>query len=293
MPSNLQSSIEKENITTESLNLLTEGEIPEDCQCLILFGPTADISQNEADIIETYLEQGGKMMLVTDCLNERLENLCSLMENYGVELVDGMIVEGDSNHFAQGYAKYLVPELESHEITDPLIENNYNVLIPIAQGLRITADGEEETEEEDSGLTVSPLLMTTDQAFSKAEGLDAENAEKEDGDIESEDGFALGVAITKTQDEGETNIVWFTSTYIVDQQVDTLVAGGNSDLLTNSFGWLCGMEDSITIHAKAIEAGYLTLTAAQTGRWSFIFIAVIPLAFLITGVVVWLKRRKK
>ena len=65
LPSNLQSSIEKENITTESLNLLTEGEIPEDCQCLILFGPTADISQNEADIIETYLEQGGKMMLVT------------------------------------------------------------------------------------------------------------------------------------------------------------------------------------------------------------------------------------
>ena len=293
LPSNLKSAIEKENITTDSLNLLTEGEIPKDCQCLIIFGPSSDISDSEVKTIETYLEQGGKLMLITDCLNERLNNLYGLMENYGVEAVDGMIVEGDSSHFAQGYANYLVPELESHEITDPLIENNYYVLVPIAQGIRITAEEEEEEEEEDGGLSVSPLLMTTDKAFSKSEGLEADNAEKEEGDITSEDGFALGVAIDKTQDEGETSIVWFTSTYIADEQVDTLVAGGNSDLLTNAFGWLCGMEDSITIHAKAITSDYLTLTAAQTDRWSFILVAVIPFAFIITGIVVWIKRRKK
>lgn len=288
LPTVFAEAIEQENITTKSLNLITEGEIPKDCQTLIIFGPTADISSKEKKILSSYLESGGNLLLMTDCLNQRLENLYDLMEDYGVELVDGMLVEGNENYFAQGYANYLVPQLESHEITDPLIEANYFVMMPIAQGLEIKADAEEEED-----LQITPLLMTTEEAFSKIEGLEASNAEKAQNDITTEEGFAVGAAITKTQDNDDTQIVWFTSTYIAEEQVDALVSGGNINLLTNAMGWLCELEDSISIHAKAITTNYLTLTAAQTGRWSLILVGIIPSIFLISGFVVWWRRRKR
>lgn len=291
LPESLTSDLANQNIATQELRLLTEEGVPEDCKCLIIFGPTADISKKEIAKIETYLQNGGDMLLITDCLNERLDNLCKMMETYGAKLVNGMVVEGDSAHYAQGYANYLLPSVESHEITAPLIEGKYYVMAPMAQGLLLEDAAVD--EDGDSAITASPLLKTSAKAYSKVEGLEASKAEKEDGDVETDDGFAVGAAITANLDNGETtNIVWYTSTYIASEQVDTLVSGGNSNLLTNTMGWLCEMEDAITIHAKALENQYLSLTAGQAGLWSMVMIFLIPLAFLITGVVIWAKRRK-
>lgn len=291
LPAAMVSDLKNQNITTQTLRLLTEGSVPEDCETLIIFGPTADLPEKEIGMIEAYLQQGGKMLLMTDCLNERLDHLCDMMENYGVRLVNGMVVENDSAYFAQGYANYLLPSLESHEITEPLLEGNYYVMAPMAQGLVLK---ESKTDEDgDSPVTVTPLLRTSDKAFSKVEGLEAQNAEKEDGDIETDDGFIVGAAITDNGDNGETaKIVWYTTTYLASEQADALVSGGNSSLLINTMGWLCEMKDAITIHAKSLDGGYLTLTAAQSVRWSMVMIFVIPLAFLIAGIVIWAKRRK-
>ncbi len=290
-------AIDQENITTETLNLLTAGEIPDDCSLLIIFGPASDISSSEAEIIEEYLEGGGDMMLFTDCTDSSMTNLYGLMEKYGVEAVDGMVIEGNANYYAQGYANYLVPVIESHEITSSLISGNYYVLMPIAHGLNIIADDTDIEDEEDEissdSLSVEPLLMTTTAAYAKLEGLNTTTAAQEDGDITTETGFALGVAITKNPDDGETNIVWFSSSYIANDSVNELVSGGNISLLTNAIDWLCDIEESVSIQSKTITYDYLTLTAAQTGRWSFIFVVLIPLAFIVIGIVVWAKRRKR
>jgi hypothetical protein len=49
--------------------------------------------------------------------------------------VDGIVIEGSKDHCAYGYPQYLLPTIASHEITDPLLKNNYSVLMPIAQGI--------------------------------------------------------------------------------------------------------------------------------------------------------------
>ena len=104
-------------MTVNSLRLLTEGDVPSDCRCLIINGPTADISSGEADILRSYLKNGGRLLLLTDCTSESLPNLYGAMEDYGVKPVEGMVVEGNSNYFMQNYANYLLPEIESHDIT--------------------------------------------------------------------------------------------------------------------------------------------------------------------------------
>ena len=59
-------------------------------------------------------------MMFTDCQAEELPNLYGMMEKYGVKAVSGMIVETDANHYASGYPNYLIPEIEEHDITEPL-----------------------------------------------------------------------------------------------------------------------------------------------------------------------------
>ena len=291
LPSNLVSSLENENISLTQLNLLTEETVPTDCEALLVYSPASDLSQDEIDKIDAYLAENGSLMLFTDCDSEDLPRLHAMMEKRGVKAVDGMVVEGDSSHYMSNYPNYLIPQIESHAITEPLISGNYYVLMPIAQGLEITAQND---STEDTGVNVTALLTTTADAYSKAKGIQATNAEKEEGDLAADaDGFALAVAMTEQTDTGESKLVWITSSTLAESQIDQLVSGGNTDFVTNAMGWLCEMEDTISIHAKTISYEYLTLTSAQSGRWTLVMVVLIPVAVLAGGIVVWLKRRKK
>ena len=172
------------------MNLLTEENIPPDCAALLLYSPASDLSQEEIDKIEAHLAENGSLMLFTDCDAEDLPRLHAMMAKRGVEAVDGMVVEGDSSYFMSNYPNYLIPQLENHEITEPLISGNYYVLMPMTQGLKITAQTDEteqaEADETDASLSVTALLSTTADAYSKIKGLQATDAEKEDGDIDGE-----------------------------------------------------------------------------------------------------------
>ena len=62
MSESLKDMIQKANIDIQSLNLLTMDTVPEDADCLFIFAPAKDISEDEAQKIISYLENGGKVM---------------------------------------------------------------------------------------------------------------------------------------------------------------------------------------------------------------------------------------
>ena len=86
-----------------------------------------------------------------------------------------------------------MPDIESSDITDPLTEESSHVIVPIAQGLIVGSNG-----------SVTALLTTSDEAFSKAVGYAMTTYEKEDGDTDGP--FTLAVSITDSTAEGK--IVW-------------------------------------------------------------------------------------
>ena len=282
IPTNLQTSIENDNLLLSELNLLSAGSVPEDCESLIIYSPARDISAKEIKKIETYLSGGGNLLLFTDCDAENLENLEGMMEKYGIEAVEGMVVEDDNSYFMGNYPNYLMPEIDSHEITDPISEGGYYVLIPVTQGLTINSVDDVET---------TALLSSTSSAYSKIAGINATNAEKESGDIEAgADGFALAVAAESSVDGSK--VVWFGSSTIAEENIDTAVSGANTDLILNSIGWMCEIEDSVSIRAKTVTSEYLSLTSAQTSRWTTVMVGIIPIGFIAAGIYVWARRRK-
>lgn len=95
------------------------------------------------------------------------------------------MVETDQGHYAFQAPYILLPNLQSSEITDPLIQEHYYSIIPIAQGLTVKgADSAEVTE----------LLTTSETAFSKTDGYGLTTYEKEEGDTDGPFAVAVSVA---------------------------------------------------------------------------------------------------
>ena len=67
----------------------------------------------------------------------------------------------------------------------------------------------------------------------------------------------------------------------------------NADFILNIFNTISDKTDeSVSITGKSINKTELGVTDVNTtGAMNIIFIAVVPLAVLIVGIVVWLRRR--
>lgn len=285
LDSTVKEDIEKANMEIKSLNLLTEGSVSEDASCLLIDAPTTDISEDEKTALIEYLENGGKAMIFSDYTGQEMPNFDAVLENYGVNRVDGLVFEGDSQHYAAQMPYYLVPTINSTDITSDLVSSGYYILMPYAQGIQ-------KSEDVRDTVTIESLLTTSDSAYSKTD-VNSGTLSKEDGDVDGP--FDLGVSITETVDtDKETHIIYYSTSNLLQSQVNQMVSGGNEKLVMASLSALVDTEDSTTVSipSKSLEVSYLTLTAYDASFWKICVIGLIPGAFLLVGFMIWLKRRK-
>ncbi len=285
LDSSFKEDIQKANIDIKELNLLTEGKVPDDADCLMIVSPTSDISEEEKTEILDYLEAGGKAMIFSDYTQDDLPNFDAVLENYGVKRAAGIVFEGDSQHYGMQMPYYLVPTVNSTDASSETASAGSYVLAPYAQGIQKTDDVRDT-------VTISSILTTSDQAYSKT-NMQSSNMEKEDGDIDGP--FDLGVAITETlDDDKETQIVYYSTSNLMQSQVDQMVSGGNEKLLLESLSWMTNTDESssVSIPSKSLESTSLTVTDYDAAFWKICTIGLFPGAFLVAGFLIWLKRRK-
>ncbi len=187
LTSTLDQEIEKENIEMEELNLLTADAVPKDADVLLIASPTSDLSETEAQKVINYLRRGGSAILITDYLGMDLPNFDRILAYYGVQLTDGVVMEGDSNYFIQ-IPYYLVPTINSTEVSSQMTDGSAYVLLAAAQGIAPTEEGRED-------LTITEILTTSNHSYSKTDVEHMETYEEESGDIDGP--FDIGVLITE------------------------------------------------------------------------------------------------
>ena len=96
LPSTFADQIEKANIETNTLSLLTVDAIPEEADCILIYAPSSDISTEERDMLADYVSGGGRLLVMAGPVEDGiLENLYSLLSDYGVEAHEGIVVEAD------------------------------------------------------------------------------------------------------------------------------------------------------------------------------------------------------
>ncbi len=280
LPSTFADQIKKDNIETAQLSLLSLETVPEDADCVMIYGPTSDISEAEKDVLATYVSSGGKLMVMAGPVEDgSLTNLNSLLDTYGLTVNEGIVIEEDYNHYAYGYPYLLLPNLQSHAITDALINANYYVIMSLCNGI---------TYEETGSGTVHSLLYTSDTSFAKIAGYALTTYEWEEGDLEGP--FELAVSI---EDDSGGGIVWFTSGDFLEDSLNAYSSGANGDLAMNALASLIGESESMAIRSKSLNYNYLTISESTSSTLKLLMIGIIPLAFFGIGLIVILQKRRQ
>ena len=190
--------------------------------------------------------------------------------------VEGIVVETDREHYTlQPYV--LLPDMNSDEITDSLIDEHYYTIMPISLGLDVSG----------ADSSVTTLMTTSDTSFSKIAGYDLATYEKEDGDIDGP--FAVAVSVDC---DNEGQIVWFTSSAFLEDMYNAFSSGANSDLAMNALSSLIGEREAMAIRSKSLNYNYLNISSSTASLLKVLMIGVFPLAYLGIGIGVILRRRR-
>ena len=278
----LTDALEGQNLSVSPLDLLTD-TIPDDCDLLIINDPQQDFASagglvDEMSALRAYLKNGGHLMLTTDSYYST-PNLDALMAEFGLTRTPGLVVEGDSGHYLNGYPYYLLPDYATDTESGTLdgIDTSRRVLLQMAQGITIT-----ETE----GIASEALLVSTESSYSKAAGYEMTTAEQEDGDPDGP--FALAAYASNNSTGAE--VIWVNCGNM-DNESAYQVVPGNCTFLQGCAASLVGQ--SLLIDTKALEAAPITVPASASMTLGMVFVFVLPAAVLIAGAVEVLLRRRR
>lgn len=293
----LQNAFIEEANEVEGLDLITAGKVPDDCKVLVITALKEDLKEIERDRIIDYIKKGGEILLLLDpnLDNVKLPNFQKVLDEYGVSVSNGVILEGDSNKMVSGAPNFVIATINNGSSITKNMTMDLNVCLINPGKLTIASD--EKLKEKN--VTTEILATVSDKAFYRTD-LQSSSQSKISSD-EDAGGSTIAAILTKQINDETTsklvvfsNTVFATNTQIPISQTYASYAmdfSNNKDVILNSISYLTEREDNITIR-KNIEVVNYDVTEAQD-KIILTIIFTVPVLIVVIGIVVWLLRRRK
>ena len=271
LPSQITEQMSKAHFTVGSLNLLTNGSVPADCDLIIINAPTADLADDELDMLKDYLARGGHVTLLLSYEDTDTPNFDSLMQAYGIQKQNGYAA--DYSRYYQDNAYIFFPTLSAESNITADLGEDAQALVYNAKALTLTTP-EKET------VNITAFLTTSEDS-----AIITDNNE-----IRGQ--YCIAAAATEEIDENTTaNLTVYGASSIIAEDIITSFGNlANSQIFLNSITADFADTANVAIPAKSLETTYNTIRYG--GLWSILTVIVIPIAFLICGLVRWQKRRR-
>lgn len=266
-----------------SLDLMTS-EFPQNCDCLILTTPDSDYNELEVNKIKTYINNGGNILCLIDSFSKDFVNLQIILDLYGISVSDGTIRETDSSKSIPNDARFIIPDISYHKITQYIITDG-SLMFADSSKLDLADDN----KLDELNIEISTLIESSDTSY-----LSTTN---EKGP------YKLGIEAQKTisleNEESKVSklIIYTNSKFAQDsitignQNVSPFTIYSNKDLLLNTVSYLTNKDSSITIRKNTNSVTYTATKEQNTIILLIIFI--IPLLIIFIGIVVGFVRKRK
>lgn len=324
----VSSMISKQNMLTSDLNLLAE-DVPKDCEVILINGPASDISADEAEKLINYINGGGNVMVLLTYTDNDLPNVDKVLNAYGIQRADGIVMETSGNSY--NYPINVFAEIESSDITSGLAAEKANIIMTYAIGLKtvdkenvditellsssdgayakVPVDGKLATLEKESGDINGPFLYAVMAELDTDDDDDAEDLiDDDDSDADDEDDAVIDdsddeddVVTDDSDDTDDVNeeqggkLIVISSETLIEDAITQQLPVANLEFFMNCIVDMCGENDgiSVSIEPKNLDVDYITVPALHSMIWMAVCIILIPLIIFITGLVIWLIRRKR
>ena len=272
IPSAITDRLKKLHITVESVNLLTDGGIPDDCDLLILNAPSRDLADDERTAVEAYLAAGGQVMYNMAGQDLDLPNLEQLCASYGMVVADGMIA--DTQRYYQNNPYLFFPTVDNSVDAADGLGSDAMILCYASRGMTIGTPARDT-------ITVSSFLNTSNGG----------TAVVDEGN-QTTGVFSVGAVATEEIDDGITArfTVVGSNSLIAENLLTAFTNLDNADLFIQAA--TCGFDEVSAISIEPVSLSEPTNTVTTGGVWALLFIFVLPVMLLIAGFVRWMRRRK-
>ena len=274
-------SLEKMGVENKSLSLITQGTIPKDCDILFINGPATDLTSEEKKEVLSYLKKGGKGIFLTQFTDQDTPNYDSILKYYGLKPIHGIVYESPGNYYYY-YPDAIIPSTGVSEITNSI--DGY-IILPDTCAFE---KGDSTTLRK--GVTLTDLLTTTDDAYLKKEGA-VDTYDKEKGDKDGP--FSVGVYVCEEKDDSKTELVVYGAANALASGMTEESQFANAKLMTNAVSALFSPDtEKISVDKKNLSYSTVSLERLPQLLWAAGIVVVLPGVLLLTGFVIWFRRRR-
>jgi ABC-type uncharacterized transport system involved in gliding motility auxiliary subunit len=281
--SQLRDVLKRDNLDVEKTSLLS-GTVPADCDLLVIAGPTAPFAAVEKTALKSYLDKGGRALVMLDPVlgdRSRPSGLADLLKEYGVEVQNDLVVDPGRRLPFFDLSSVYVADFRSHAVTNGM--QGLAVLLPVARSVTTTSA---------TGATSTILLTTSKEGWGETD-LDSilagKPVAKDAKDVPGPVSLGVAAQSEKDKEKGWRLVVFGNSAFAENAQIPN---AGNANLADNAVNWLVQREQALGIAPRSPEQVQLFLTAAQMRHILLISLVGLPACAIALGVAVWWRRRR-
>ena len=271
--------------TVKTANITTD-DIPEDTNVLVIGAPKVDYLPEELDKVDKFLFNDGKLgrqlIYVADYGQSDTPNIDEFLKEYGLEIGKGVVCETyQSNYYQQNY--YTI----ATEISDDFRQDMTNASPEL---LVLSSRPVNPLYEEDGMIKTFKYVSSSKDAYTM-DTLSQETLTKGQQNyvvLASKASFGVD-----NDDTYYSNILAIGGSSIISDQVLAYNQYQNREYILSVINGLTGKTKGITITPKVISGNIFDINEGQKTKLKWTFIAIIPMIVLVTGLVIWIRRKNK
>ncbi len=278
------------DIDADSGLLLSQQDVPEDCNLLIIAGPQKPFLDIELKRLHTYLTRGGRLFVLWNNFSVFPEQkdirLDQLLSVWGVAIGRNMVVALNDKQEADLQTPLVCTNFpaSSHPIVRPLLRSQLQFVLPCTvekRPMRQDADAPK----------VEVLIMTDTNTIAKRKP----DGGQPDLYLDPRGPLSIAVAVEKgsvpgvAADRGATRIVVVGDSFcLANMMAETY----NRDFAAQAINWLVDTPRMMGgIVPRPVKEYRVVMSQKQLLSATWILLAGIPGAVLCLGFVVWMRRR--
>jgi ABC-type uncharacterized transport system involved in gliding motility auxiliary subunit len=285
--SEVKKGLEDQGYKVDSLNLASQGKVPDDAKVLIEAGPTTEPFPQEIQYVNDFLNiKGGGMLLLLD--PPPSPSLDSLIKEWGIQADKDIVldVSGIGRLMGAGPSIPLVQRYESHRITERFKTMTF---FPYTRSVQ-------PDKNPPSGITAETLFKSNENSWGETNLGTKEASFDPQKDLKGP--LSLAVAASREIKPSSDNAPAQKSRLVVagtsNFPINSYFANqGNGNMFLNMVSWLAQDEDLISIRPKSPEDRRIILSQSQLAMLRLVTIFLLPGIALVAGIAVVLNRRRR
>lgn len=285
----LQTMMEHNNYAFSTLDNLINEDIPEETDIVLITAPTSDYSGEELTKLDAFLENDGQrgktLLFFGSAASPDLPNFYDFLDEWGIHASAGTLYE--TNSYSGSETAMMLQNSQS-DYTASVNDTTYEYVGQDCLPMTVGFDSQ-------GNRTTTQLIATNDTVVVRPAGV----GDEFNPDNATKGAYAAGIVSKDTiyaENMAERNsyVIAFSSIDFIGADWNSYPTVGNNEFVLSAVNTVMGRDaDDITISTRTINTLTFTQDSGLSRFMIILFMIVLPVAVLATGIIIWVWRRRR